>query len=542
MLEVILKNLLSIQEDEEAFDSETFDAAQSAALCLSKLSVALGEEIIGPIMKFSQTQISQATWKDKYVGLLSLGAILECNNEEFFKREIGSHIEALMSLLQDPSTQVRKSSSWIFTKITTNAPSLLENEDLLQKLFDFCITGMQNDVSEVSVRQAEIIGNVAKMFPAGMETSFWSKRAEPILSALLEFSYLTTNQPLNGDYSQNAINGFASIYSILEKLPADASNLYQVYMEKFFTLLKGTLEESCPVLDKREDYQGFLSLGLQTILHGMDNDKIPFEVAQQIIDILIECFKLRGNVFDDAFILISALCAVFEKAMDEFVPKLGPFIVHSLERDSLAKSGATLISDFCTMVESQKIVDGFNDYTPMLFQMLNKDTVEREGKLAAIIAIADTITMTKEKFGTFYPRTFELFFQAALHSVSDIDQQDREYVEYMISLQNALIEAFTSIAQELSSLDDTSKQAFAQQGETLMTFLVKSSGPKYNPTEDKIREIVGLFGDLASSLPSLKNILQHKLVGDILNTAKTMTGNPETLQTAQWAEAQIRNL
>jgi len=47
------------------------------------------------------------------------------------------------------------------------------------------------------------------------------------------------------------------------------------------------------------------------------------------------------------------------------------------------------------MVESQKIVDGFRDTTPMLFAMLEKNSVEREGKLAAIVAIADTITMTK---------------------------------------------------------------------------------------------------------------------------------------------------
>ena len=49
---------------------------------------------------------------------------------------------------------------------------------------------------------------------------------------------------------------------------------------------------------------------------------------------------------------------------------------------------------------------GFKDYTPMLFQMLEKSSIEREGKLAAIIAIADTITMTKDQFTEFYPKTF----------------------------------------------------------------------------------------------------------------------------------------
>jgi len=42
-----------------------------------------------------------------------------------------------------------------------------------------------------------------------------------------------------------------------------------------------------------------------------------------------------------------------------------------------------------------------------------------------------------------------------------------------------------------------------------MTFLVKSTEAKYNPSEDKIKEIVGLFGDLASALPELKALLQH---------------------------------
>ena len=86
----------------------------------------------------------------------------------------------------------------------------------------------------------------------------------------------------------------------------------------------------------------------------------------------------------------------------------------------------------------------------------------------------------------------------------------------MIQLQNALIEAFTSIAQELQTLDAGSRQAFSEHGQTLMEFLVKSAGQKYNPNEDKIREIVGLFGDLATSLPNLKNLLQHELVANII--------------------------
>ena len=68
-----------------------------------------------------------------------------------------------------------------------------------------------------------------------------------------------------------------------------------------------------------------------------------------------------------------------------------------------------------------------------------------------------------------------------------------------------------------------------------MEFLVKSAGSKYNPSQSKIAEIVGLFGDLASAMPELKALLQHDLVGAIISQAK-QSQDSEVLQTANWAE------
>jgi len=88
--------------------------------------------------------------------------------------------------------------------------------------------------------------------------------------------------------------------------------------------------------------------------------------------------------------------------MDQFVEEIGPYIFHSLEDPSMSKSAASLISDLCTMVESKNILAGFRDYTPRLLSILRDDKVEREGKLSAITALADTITATQADFDQFF--------------------------------------------------------------------------------------------------------------------------------------------
>ena len=327
---------------------------------------------------------------------------------------------------------------------------------------------------------------------------------------------------------------------MLEKLPADCSSLYNDYLGQFYTLLQQTLDPSSPVYSRRDDFQGYLCLAIESIFRSIQPEAIEFATAHKILTLTIDCFKLRKNVFDDAFIMISSFCTYYEALMDEFVPTLGPYIVHSLENDRLCKAGASLISDFCTMVQSEKIVDGFADYTPLLLAMLQKSQVEREGKLAAIVAIADTVSMTKSRFEPFFAETFKFFFQAAQHSTSNVDQHDREFVEYCVQLQGSLIEAFTSIAIEYNDLSDATKRSFQTYVEPLMEFIVKAAGDEYNPSEERLRDILGLLGDLARSV-NVRTFIQHPVVAKIIEQGKS-GADPETRETADWAEKQIRAL
>lgn len=199
---------------------------------------------------------------------------------------------------------------------------------------------------------------------------------------------------------------------------------------------------------------------MQTILNRL-HQTLAEDVADSLVSAVIDCFNSRQEVFEEGFLLLSALCTKFGPLMDKYVEKIGPFIFHGLEGSDSSdtiRHSCGLISDLCTMVESQNIISGFQDYVPLLHNIMTNRKLQRDAKLAAVTAIGDTYLMTKERFAPFLDNTLKLFSSAAEQCV-DINFNDDDLVEYVVKLQGALIESYTCIVQEISSPnDDTYKK------------------------------------------------------------------------------------
>jgi len=90
-----------------------------------------------------------------------------------------------------------------------------------------------------------------------------------------------------------------------------------------------------------------------------------------------------------------------------------------------------------------------SDYVPKLIKLLQEKSIEREVKKRAILALSDTISCTGEKYLPYLEQSLKIFMGAGV-KVTDLNQDftDREYLEYMITLQTNIIDALTSICQE----------------------------------------------------------------------------------------------
>jgi len=75
--------------------------------------------------------------------------------------------------------------------------------------------------------------------------------------------------------------------------------------------MKETLNPEHPSSSRKEEFQGYFALALQTIFQTAEID-IPIKPAEMIIKLIIDCFKDKQSVFDEAFMLISSLCGKYQ--------------------------------------------------------------------------------------------------------------------------------------------------------------------------------------------------------------------------------------
>ena len=101
-------------------------------------------------------------------------------------------------------------------------------------------------------------------------------------------------------------------------------------LETFYNLLENTLNERDSNYGRREEFQSYLCLILQTIINNAKFE-INQQIADTLVDIVFRCFRSRGDVFDDAFMLISSLCVNLEQSMDKHSSQIGPYIFHALK-------------------------------------------------------------------------------------------------------------------------------------------------------------------------------------------------------------------
>jgi len=245
---------------------------------------------------------------------------------------------------------------------------------------------------------------------------------------------------------ENKINiaGFDTLYSLFENAPPNVMELLMKSLEIFYAKLVETHSIEGTLDDRTMEFQSFLCLCLQTILNRIDT-KLENTVADTVVEVIINCFKSRDDVFEEGFLLLSSLCSKFEKYIDTHVPQIGPFILHALRQSDSSetiKNACGLISDLCTMVESQNIIEGFENYVPLLLNIMTNKTLQREAKLGAVTAIGDTYLVTKEKFMPFLGDTLRYFSSAAEQCV-DVNPADYDLIEYIGLLQGALIESYT---------------------------------------------------------------------------------------------------
>lgn len=100
-------------------------------------------------------------------------------------------------------------------------------------------------------------------------------------------------------------------------------------LEIYYNKLVETYDGKASIDARAMEFQSFLCLCLQTLLNRIDRT-LDESIAKKIVEVIISCFKSRSDVFEEGFLLLSALCSKFEKYIDNHVEEIGPYLIHAL--------------------------------------------------------------------------------------------------------------------------------------------------------------------------------------------------------------------
>lgn len=196
-------------------------------------------------------------------------------------------------------------------------------------------------------------------------------------------------------------------------------------------------------------------------------------------------FNQREDIFDEAFLALSAVANKHPVALDKKVNDIAPFLVFGLDSKNAAiiRNACGVLSDFCTLVESPSIIDGFPEYMPKLLKHLKDEQTEKSAKIIIIALIGDTFLLAKKEFEPLLEETLTILESAAQfsvrHPISYYD--DFEMRLYIAQLQNVLVECYTCFVQNILEAGDKCYQTLGGYIYNIFHFLMATLDKDIQP-------------------------------------------------------------
>ena len=84
-------------------------------------------EALEPVFSFASQNLPAQDWKQRYAGLIALGAIIVGPERDAFKKMVMPGLQGLIGMFTDSSLKVRESLTWVIGKICEHHADILIN-------------------------------------------------------------------------------------------------------------------------------------------------------------------------------------------------------------------------------------------------------------------------------------------------------------------------------------------------------------------------------------------------------------------------------
>jgi importin subunit beta-1 len=362
----VLLGLLT-KQDEDATDDE-YNISRAAYQCLQLYAQAVGATVIPPVIQFVEANLRSEDWHNRDAAVSAFGAIMDGPEEKVLEPIVKSGMQPLISMMDDPSVQVRDSTAYALGRITEACSEAVDPAQHLEPLLRSLFTGLLNS-PKMGASCCWALMNLAERFAGefGAPQNPITPHFNEAVSNLLTVTARPDCETAVRTAAYEVLNVFVQS-AATESLAAIAS-LSDVIIKR--------LEETIPmqtqvvsVEDKitLEDIQTSLCAVLQAIIQRLDKEIRP--QGDRIMQVLLQILTTVGGkslVPEAVFATISSLANTMEEEFIKYMEAFSPFLYNALgnqEEPSLCSMAIGLVSDITRSMgeRSQPLCDNFMNY------------------------------------------------------------------------------------------------------------------------------------------------------------------------------------
>mmetsp|Transcript_64086 Transcript_64086/g.167769 ORF Transcript_64086/g.167769 Transcript_64086/m.167769 type:complete len:858 (+) Transcript_64086:209-2782(+) len=530
----LLTETLTRRGDED--DDDTWNLAMAAGTCLGLVAQVVGDSCVDPVLAFVQQNFGNPDWKFREAAVLAYGSIMEGPTSEKMMPLVTASYGAMVNFLRDQSVAVRDTIAWTLGRIAQFHPAIVPVKELMPVLGE-----KLRDVPRVSANICWVIQVLAEAQPlggvSGPPTTVLSEHFTLLAQCLLE----VVARP---DADERQLRMAA--YNALSVLVAHAGEDCLGYMDPLLQEMTKHLASSFKNVERECELQGFICGVLTALVQRLRSRILPAAegIMGEALKVITAYQQVKGGaqvLQEEALLLVAAVANAIGTNFERFMPYFAPHLKVGLENYEdvqVCYMATGVVGDFCRALEG-RFITYCDTILQILYGNLQNKAVDRKIKAAIMSCFGDIALAISGDFEKYLAPVVQMLQEAAGTRVQDGGgAANEEWVEYLNSLREGVLEAYTGI---IHGLRDANKLHLFKEHVNGVLHFVQLITEDASVSESVMKAAVGVIGDLIFVFQTeLAHHLGHAPFLVRLVEYATRCQDDSMRQTASWLQSLLQ--
>lgn len=462
LVPLLLETLLKQEEDQD-LDEGAWNIAMAGGTCLGLVARTVGDIIVPFVMPFIEENITKPDWRQREAATYAFGSILDGPSPDKLAALVNVALPFMLSaLMKDPNNHVKDTTAWTLGRMfeflhSSIVGTPIINEGNSQQIITVLLQSMK-DAPNVAEKACGALYFLAQ----GYEDAATASPLTPFFQEIVQ-SLLAVTHREDAAESRLRTAAYETLNEVVRCSTDETASLVLQLVPVIMMELHKSIEGQNLSSNEREkpsELQGLLCGCLQVMIQKLGSSEptkyVFMQYADQIMGLFLRVFASRNaTAHEEAMLAIGALAYAtgpdFEKYMPEFYKYL-EMGLQNFEEYEVCAVTVGVVGDISRALED-KILPYCDGIMTQLLKDLSSDNLHRSVKPPLFSCIGDIALAIGDNFNKYLMYAMNTLQLAAdMHAHTSADD---ELTEYINSLRNGILEAYSGIFQGFKNSSKT---------------------------------------------------------------------------------------